>query len=453
MALTKATYSMIEDAPLNVKDFGAVGDGVADDTAAIQAAVTACPTNGNVFFPPGTYLLTSSVSIPQRISLTGYNRMGSAIIGDFDGPLITGSGQLWRNTIQNLSFRNNNAGTSAACVSATFYQASFRGNTFEAQNGYGVKLLGTAYCVENEIRENYFYQCKYGIHADNGTFDNTDAFVVDNYFYGNGYQTNSIYWYLPSGTTFRGNHFYGGADRYFMELVGGSNVSVSDSYFETDDNPRVNLTSGNPGSYTFTGNKFSGGSGSTTDFNGDQSTLFSVSFNLFNPGKVTFSGNIFEGGTNSLPVFNLLNGGYDSTSNIAIQFNSDNVLNGSYALAISGASGSNTDKRIVVSDHVRFNYFSTDQSTSPSSVAGSEFFQEDSGFATGFPVLPNDKNWLNNKKLRINNISTAQTMQFSTGATGGISGNKTPNPGYIAPEGIADLMLVGGDYYFLHIKV
>jgi len=41
---------------VSVKDFGAVGDGVADDTAAIQAAVDAVPlTGGCVFFPPGTY--------------------------------------------------------------------------------------------------------------------------------------------------------------------------------------------------------------------------------------------------------------------------------------------------------------------------------------------------------------------------------------------------------------
>ena len=42
---------------VSVKDFGAVGDGVADDTAAIQAALDA-GQNKAVFVPPGTYLCT-----------------------------------------------------------------------------------------------------------------------------------------------------------------------------------------------------------------------------------------------------------------------------------------------------------------------------------------------------------------------------------------------------------
>jgi hypothetical protein len=40
---------------VSVKDFGAVGDGVTDDTAAFVAA---CAQTQDVFVPPGTYVLT-----------------------------------------------------------------------------------------------------------------------------------------------------------------------------------------------------------------------------------------------------------------------------------------------------------------------------------------------------------------------------------------------------------
>ena len=41
MALTKAHNRMIADAAVNVKDFGAVGDGTTDDSTAFQNAVNA----------------------------------------------------------------------------------------------------------------------------------------------------------------------------------------------------------------------------------------------------------------------------------------------------------------------------------------------------------------------------------------------------------------------------
>ncbi len=40
---------------LNVKDFGAKGDGVSDDTAFIQSAIMACPEGGRVVIPEGVY--------------------------------------------------------------------------------------------------------------------------------------------------------------------------------------------------------------------------------------------------------------------------------------------------------------------------------------------------------------------------------------------------------------
>lgn len=70
MALTKVTNSMINGAIVNVLDYGAVGDGVIDDTAAIQAALdTGCP----VYAPAGTYLVdTLTVD-------TGYGLIGEGV--------------------------------------------------------------------------------------------------------------------------------------------------------------------------------------------------------------------------------------------------------------------------------------------------------------------------------------------------------------------------------------
>jgi len=48
---------------VSVKDFGAVGNGVADDTSAVQAAVTHCITTGDqLYWPDGTYLTTATIS-------------------------------------------------------------------------------------------------------------------------------------------------------------------------------------------------------------------------------------------------------------------------------------------------------------------------------------------------------------------------------------------------------
>ena len=47
-----------ESCTLDVRRFGAVGDGVHDDTAAIQAAINCCPRKGRVVIPAGNYLVT-----------------------------------------------------------------------------------------------------------------------------------------------------------------------------------------------------------------------------------------------------------------------------------------------------------------------------------------------------------------------------------------------------------
>jgi len=47
-------------ATFNVKDYGAVGDGIADDTVAIQAAVDVAD-GGVILLPPGVYNITGAL--------------------------------------------------------------------------------------------------------------------------------------------------------------------------------------------------------------------------------------------------------------------------------------------------------------------------------------------------------------------------------------------------------
>ena len=48
-----------ESYTLNVRDFGALGDGMRDDTGSIQAAIYSCPKDGRVLLPRGVYKVTS----------------------------------------------------------------------------------------------------------------------------------------------------------------------------------------------------------------------------------------------------------------------------------------------------------------------------------------------------------------------------------------------------------
>jgi hypothetical protein len=66
---------------VSVKDFGAVGDGVTDDTAAIQAAIDS--NSGDVYFPTGTYKVSDTISVTRNLyGLTGGRNTGAVITTD-----------------------------------------------------------------------------------------------------------------------------------------------------------------------------------------------------------------------------------------------------------------------------------------------------------------------------------------------------------------------------------
>lgn len=78
----------------DVRDFGAVGDGVTDDTAAVERAIRET-TGGSVAFPRGDYRITRTIDIDlaerSRTSLNGHGGVGRIIMAAA-GPAIRFTG-------------------------------------------------------------------------------------------------------------------------------------------------------------------------------------------------------------------------------------------------------------------------------------------------------------------------------------------------------------------------
>jgi hypothetical protein len=82
---------------VSVKDFGAVGNGIADDSVAIQNAINSVGSRGTVNFPSGNYKIITGAVIPENafINLIGDNAVITA--GANNISLIKHNGNLQRN--------------------------------------------------------------------------------------------------------------------------------------------------------------------------------------------------------------------------------------------------------------------------------------------------------------------------------------------------------------------
>lgn len=78
-AIADAKEDYIKERDFNVRDFGAVGDGTTDDTQAFRDCLTYMSTvRGNSYktmlwavVPPGKYVITDTISIPQNMGIRG----------------------------------------------------------------------------------------------------------------------------------------------------------------------------------------------------------------------------------------------------------------------------------------------------------------------------------------------------------------------------------------------
>jgi hypothetical protein len=97
----------------NLKDYGAVGDGVANDTAAINACYAATPDGGTMLVPEGAFRHISKLSFNRNVNIIGLG-VRSAFVPDLnsttvDGIVIndTASAGLYRVAIKNFAVLSN----------------------------------------------------------------------------------------------------------------------------------------------------------------------------------------------------------------------------------------------------------------------------------------------------------------------------------------------------------
>jgi hypothetical protein len=165
----------------NVKsaDYGAVGDGITDDAAAIQAAINAANTAGGatIYFPPGTYIVKSVITVASsNIKFLGVR--GQSIISDSAGGTYANASGIFtiyhqgvscdRITFEDLSFtiNNNNA---RAIQAATFRyltinRCSFTGTSIDstgAQTGMVTADISTfgVNCSDLRVLNSEFVDC------------------------------------------------------------------------------------------------------------------------------------------------------------------------------------------------------------------------------------------------------------------------------------------------------
>ena len=123
-AVERTVQDKLQDV-VSVKDFGAVGDGVTDDTAAIQAAITGSSSK-TLFFPPGQYKITSTLNLLDNTQYLGsQNSFLNFTVSEFglklpasasnieitgltiQGPFARGIGNDIGNTASNIKILEN----------------------------------------------------------------------------------------------------------------------------------------------------------------------------------------------------------------------------------------------------------------------------------------------------------------------------------------------------------
>lgn len=238
---------------VNVKAYGATGDGTTDDAAAIQAAIAAAAaasgtSKADVFFPPGTYLVASSLLLPsgtdttrqRKMRLVGYGATlkTTAAIPILSRALPADSTEAnrwiqWRFIIEGLRFEGNStAGQKGIFLPAT-YGTVIRDCAFVTLD-YGVHIIfGLKSILDNCMDRECVSYGYYLTSAIDGGAQWTGALVTNN----------------CNHSEFRSCRSYGKAGMTAQFFIKESNGVVLDQCIAEGENP-VNAVHFDKGAHT-----------------------------------------------------------------------------------------------------------------------------------------------------------------------------------------------------------
>jgi len=215
----------------SIKDYGAVGDGVTDDTAAIQAAIDAIEAGGGgtLTIPEGIYI-AAGLQIKHKVYLQGAgeaattlklkNSANTYLIADtrYVSNVLYSSGPYG---IYNLTLDGNKANnTAGSCFICQSYASTFRDVTFQNASDYGAivtTVTANGSNILNTVPDNRFENCffkyneKAGFYGKDANNILADGMFIGCVWYNNGdsgyYQTLID---RAAGFTFTDCRWYGG---------------------------------------------------------------------------------------------------------------------------------------------------------------------------------------------------------------------------------------------------
>lgn len=178
----------------NVFQFGATGNGSTDDTAAIQAALTAAgnANGGIVYLPVGTYNVSATLTIPTNVTLEGVGKAQ-----DITAPTTPSSVLVWTSTatgtppvielgpntanscVKNLAIRSTNAMVANGILVNSTRQFLVSQVSMDQVNvAFDMEALSTTNCSEGVIEDIYIYRCNVGMYFEGDTA--TPTYVTNN---------------------------------------------------------------------------------------------------------------------------------------------------------------------------------------------------------------------------------------------------------------------------------